>query len=215
MRAKLSLLGLIKFGQKAHVQDLLDNGTIYMNHVSQFAKTEDGGLRGDGHEALISIEDIFDIDISIDGQVVAKADSGKINIHSNFPIGNIYSMYYLPYVDDLSKIKIDIKCKDFGDSCLIVFDVIEFVKRIKKAASKSGERILLSPVEYQSISTYNGKWSLFKKPDSFSYQNEFRFLIKQGKFVGPIVLSIGPIHDIATMLSSENIETLKLEKIKK
>ena len=89
---KVSLFALIKFGRKAHIQDLLDNGILYMNHISEFVRIEDAGLRGDGHEALVSIEEIRNIDILLDGTVIAKADNGHIAVHSNCPIGNIYSI---------------------------------------------------------------------------------------------------------------------------
>ena len=208
---KVSLFSLIKFGQKPHIQDLLDNGAIYMNHISEFIKIEDGFLRGDGHEALVLIEETSDIDILLDGQIIAKADSGHIAFHSKFPVGNIYSMYALLAIEDLSQLKIDARCKEFGDSCLIILDVVEFIDRVKKAVLAINRKLLFSPVSYEDVKSYRGKWTLFKKPITYNYQSEFRFLIKQEDFIGPVVLTIGSLKDIAVVLESECIDRLKVE----
>ncbi|MCC3152152.1 hypothetical protein Q3A66_08810 [Hymenobacter sp. BT770] len=208
---EFSLFALIKFGQKVHIQELLDKGVLYMNHVIEFVKIEDAALRGDVDEALISIEDVFNMDVLLDGVVIAKAAKGCIAVHNNYPVGNIYSMYGLYKTEDLSQISVDARCKKFGDSCLIIHNVGEFLKRVENAALVENKKVLYSPVTYEDKSSYRGKWSLFKKPVLYSYQSEFRLLVKQSDFIGPIILTLGPLNDIALMFDSNAIDNLKVE----
>ncbi|MDO7846349.1 hypothetical protein Q5H92_08280 [Hymenobacter sp. M29] len=214
MESSVELFALIKFGAKHHMQQLYDDGVLYMNHISEFVRIEDSGLRGDKYESALSMQRMINIDIAHNGIVIAKAERGKITMHEDNPVGNIYSMYGLKVVDDLSQIKVDERCKNFGDSCVILHNVPEFISRVNQAASTLNMKLLYEPVQYQNLEEYEGNWSLFKKPDYYKYQREFRLLIKQEEFIGPIILSIGSIHDIAVMLGTDKIDGLKVERRK-
>ena len=124
-------------------------------------------------------------------------------------------MYYMSEINNLSELKIDDRCKEFGDSFLIILDIAEFFKRVEEAADLMKRKLLYGPVTYEDVHSYRGKWSLFKKPVTYKYQNEFRFLIKQTEFVGPIMLKIGPLHGIAVMLESECIGRLNVMERRK
>jgi hypothetical protein len=208
---KFSLFALVKFGQKAHIQALFEKGQIYMNHVSEFVKIEDSKLRGDEYEVLLSAEQIYNLEVSLQGRIIGTAGTGEIFIKNDLPVGNIYSMYALSHVPDLSLLKVDERCKEFGDSCLIILDVAEFIKRIEQAVSESDRKLIYSPVEYENMQTYIGKWSLFKKPLEYNYQKEFRLVVKQEEFVGPVIYEIGPLDDIAVMLESASISNWKFK----
>jgi hypothetical protein len=200
-----SLFALVKFGQKIHIQALLEKGQIYMNHVSEFIKIEDSKLRGDEYEVLLLAKQVYNLEVLLHGRTIGTANTAKIFIKNDLPVGNIYSMYALSQIPDLSLLKVDEKCKEFGDSCLIILNVAEFIKRIEKAISESGKNLMYSPVQYENMQTYIGEWSLFKKPLEYSYQKEFRLLVKQEEFVGPITYEIGSLDDIAVMLESISI----------
>jgi hypothetical protein len=208
---EFSLFALVKFGQKIHIQALLEKGQIYMNHISEFIKIEDSKLRGDEYEVLLSAEQVYNLEVSLQGRIIGTAGIGKIFIKNNLPVGNIYSMYALSQTPDLSLLKIDERCKEFGDSCLVILNVAEFMKRIEKAVLESGRKLMYSPVHYEDMQTYIGKWSLFKKPIEYNYQKEFRLVVKQEEFIGPVIYEIGPLDDIAIMLESAGISNWKFQ----
>ncbi|MGV3585975.1 MAG: hypothetical protein ACO1OF_03140 [Adhaeribacter sp.] len=208
---EINLFGLIKFGQKVHVEELYKKGTIYMNHLSEFLKIDDNGLRGDKYESLSEIKEIFNVEISHQGRKVGYAKTGRLSLWNNELSGNIYSMYTLYTLNNLAGIRIDAKCKDFGDAFVIITNVEEFIARIQKEADKLGLDIIYGPVDYVNTKEYLGNWSVFKKPIEYSFQNEFRFFIRQNSS-GPFSLSIGTIEDISSMLDSQSLEELSFAR---
>lgn len=122
-------------------------------------------------------------------------------------------MYTLFTPEDSEKKFIDSKCKDFGDTFVMITNVLEFIGRVKKAASDQNIRIIYGPVEYLDVKQYLGKWAVFKKPSQYSYQNEFRFFIARN-LSGPFCLNIGSIKDISFMSDSESLDQLTFEKKK-
>jgi len=206
-KMKINLFGLIKFGQKAHVEELYRKGVIYMNHLSEFLKIDDNILRGDKCESLSEIKEIINIEISYQGKKVGYAKNGKLSLWNNELSGNIYSMYTLFTIDKLEEIRINKKCKEFGDAFVIITNVEEFLSRVKNEANEQGLDIIYGTVDYVNTNEYVGNWSVFKKPMEYSYQNEFRFFIKQNSS-GSLCLTLGSIEDISLMLNSEDLEKL-------
>ena len=209
---KINLFGLIKFGQKVHLEELYRKGVIYMNHLSEFLKLDDNVLRGDKYESLAEIKEIFNIEVSHQGKNVGYAKNGKLSLWNNELSGNIYSMYTLFTNDKLEELRINEKCKEFGDAFVIISNVEEFISRIKKEACKQGLDIVYGTVDYVNAKEYVGNWSVFKKPIEYSYQKEFRFFIRQNSS-GPFCLTLGSIEDISLMLDSGDLDKLNFAKI--
>ena len=210
-KMKINLFGLIKFGQRIHVEELYRKGIIYMNHLSEFLKIDDNVLRGDKYESLSEIKEIINIEISYQGEKVGYAKNGKLSLWNNELSGNIYSMYTLFTIDKLEEIRIDKKCKEFGNSFVIITNVEEFISRVKKEANKQGLDIIFGTVDYVNTKEYVGNWSVFKKPKEYSYQNEFRFFVRQNSS-GPFCLTLGSIENISLMIDSEDLEKLTFGK---
>lgn len=209
---KVNLFGLIKFGQKVHMEEFQEKGILYMNHLSEFLKIEDNALRGDKHESLSEIRSIINIELSLQERKVGYAENGRLSLWHNDLGGNIYSMYALFTVDKPEKIQIDNRCKEFGNACVIVTKVDEFISRIKKEAAKQEIEIIYGPVDYLSTKGYVGNWSVFKKPLEYYYQKEFRFFVRTDN-LGPFCLNIGSIRDISIMMDTEDLEKLRIEKM--
>ncbi|MBC3540065.1 hypothetical protein ACFSC6_04255 [Rufibacter sediminis] len=208
---EINLFGLIKFGQKVHMEQLYKSGVIYMNHLSEFVKIEDNELRGDKHESLSEIKKITNIEISHRGRKIGYAETGRLSLWHNELMGNIYSMYTLYNVQRPEEILIDAKCKDFGDTFIIITNVEEFISRIKKEAAIHSVEVIYGPVEYVNTKEYLGSWSVFKKPLEYLYQQEFRFFAKKDNS-GPFCLTIGSLEDISIMLDSDSLDKLSFER---
>ncbi|SNC66775.1 hypothetical protein SAMN06265337_1725 [Hymenobacter gelipurpurascens] len=208
---KIQLFSLIKIGDRKFMENLYYNGTIYMNHVSEFVKIEDGNVRGDKHEHLDEQQEINNIVISLKGEDVLRADIGKLQVWNEEPIGNIYSMYMLETVENVEDLIIDSKCKQFGDTAVIILKVDEFYDRVKSNIENKGLKVYSGPVDYIDTNTFFGKWSLFKKPLEYKYQSEFRFVVKRNE-ISPLVINIGSLKDIAVIIESDKIDQLRFSK---
>ena len=96
--AQNALYGFIKLGKKEHIEDLLYNGTIYMNPIKKFKEIEDNHLRGDIHEGSHYVEQGNYLRIVLDGEVidfhkVLKNFNCQLYREYNHADGNIYSLY--------------------------------------------------------------------------------------------------------------------------
>ncbi|MCX2740591.1 hypothetical protein [Pontibacter anaerobius] len=209
---KVDICSLIKFGEKAHMESFYKKGIVFMNHLNAFRHIEDEELRGDKHEALYEQKEINNIKIYLGNNKLGVAEKGRFQLWNDNPKGNIFSMYALKTTEDLSDIKIDSACKKFGDACVLILDINEFISRVGKAAKRAGYELVYSPVEYIDLKRYHGKWSVFKKPIQYSYQSEFRFFIRREESE-PLFLEIGSLEDIAAIAESDKIDTLKVTKV--
>lgn len=208
---EVNLFGLIKFGQKVHMEEFQEKGILYMNHLSEFLKIEDNALRGDKHESLSEISSITNMEISHKGRKLGYAENGRLSLWHNELGGNIYSMYALFTVDKPEEIQIDNRCKEFGNACVIVTKIDEFISRIKNEAAKQEIELIFGPVDYLSTKEYIGNWSVFKKPLEYYYQKEFRFFVRRDNS-GPFCLNIGSIKDISIIMDAGDLEKLRIEK---
>jgi hypothetical protein len=176
---KIDVCSLIKFGEEPHMKSFYEKGVIFMNNLDVFRKTEDGDLREDKYETLYKQSEINNVRIFLGENKVGVAEKGLFQLWYDRPMGNIFSMYALKTRENLTDIKIDEECKKFGDTCVFILDINEFISRVKKAAESAGYELIYSPVEYFDLKQFHGKWSVFNKPLRYSYQSEFRFFIKR------------------------------------
>jgi hypothetical protein len=202
------MFGLIKFGERAHMKQLLDNGTVFMNSTGFFLDIEDNNLRGDKFESLSEIIPGNNLELYHKDHLVAVAEIAKLSIWNNYPKGNIFCSYTLFTDYHLDGNGIDPGCKEFGDTAIIITDFNKFLSRVNRAVAEQQLNVVYAPVDYLDTSTYEGKWTPFKKPIEYSFQKEFRFFIR-GQAYEPLVLNIGPINDIAFMLDSDKIDKLR------
>ncbi len=208
----------LKFGKEEHIQDLLLNGTIYMNSIQYFRKFEDNGLRGDNFEGITELKNYPSGEFEIKS-LNHKGKYISLQFRESYEevLGNIYSMYAISSLTVPNPIgfKIDKKNKEFGTHCLLVKNNPEFLKRIEKRLKEINLKFRHGFVDYYDKYKKNGKINLFQKPNEYQYQNEFRFYVER-ESIEPIKIQIGNITDIAEIHKSEDvIETLTLEFKKK
>lgn len=210
---RINVCSLIKFGEKIHMESFYEDGLLYMNSLEVFRKIEDGELRGDKHEALYEQKEINNIRISLGNNKIGVAEKGFLQLWNENQQGNIFSMVALKTAENLDDIKINSECQKFGDTCVFILDIKEFINRVLKAAKEAGLELTYAPIEYFNMKSFQGKWSVFKKPLQYSFQSEFRFFISREE-PGPLLLEIGSLKDISAIAESSKIDTLKISKIK-
>jgi hypothetical protein len=117
---------------------------------------------------------------------------------------NLLCMYaYNNLVDDI----FDERNLSFGCTAIIITDISEFIKRIKLAAHLLNKEVDHAPIEYVNKETYHGEIGPFVKFNNFSYQNEFRFILTNGKGRREF-LEIGNIRDITMVIPSSEIKKI-------
>jgi hypothetical protein len=205
---------LLKFGRETDINDLFYNGTIYMNSIQHFRQIEDGELRGDNYEGVVSIKNyppgkIETPSIGYKGNYISlhlKQTHGQV-------FGNIYSLYCVSSYGWQSPLdfKIDEKIKRFGTHCLLVKDARKFISLIENKINQSNLKLVHGFVDYYDSKKVNRRIHLFEKPFQFEYQKEFRFYVER-ESIDPFVFSIGNLTDICEIHTTETvIEGLKLK----
>lgn len=205
----------IKFGQKEHIEDLYNNGVIYMNPIQSFTTIEDNELRGDRYEGVRRIKNYpkggqYKIpSMGIEGNYI----SFQVRESYEELIGNIYSLYCVSTLgwNDSIEFKIDEKNKRLGSHCLFVKDNAKFLSLIEDKLMEQNLKYSHGFVKYYDKDKVSRKIGLFEKPNEFEYQKEFRIYVESQEII-PLILSIGSLKKIAEIYDAEKVvDTLKLE----
>lgn len=193
---KFSIKGLIKFGQKEHLEALLDEGIVYMNNIDYFRQYEEsqpGHLRGDRYECFDHISQHNTI-IFFDESPREIDDVAVFENRSTYP-GYLYCMYTI-HSDD-SNPQIDNRMLDFGEYTVIILKPKEFIGRILSYCAENHLYPNCFPVRYYDEKTEDGPLSPFKKRNRYAYQSEARVYIHATNPQEHMILRIGALDDIA------------------
>lgn len=203
----------LKFGEERHINDLYDNGTIYMSPIQFFRKIEDGELRGDKYEGIRSIRNLppgeFKIpDINFEGRYQAL----QLSQSYETVVGNIFSLYCVSTHGwtDPKDFKIDQRIERFGSHCLCVMNNREFLSRIEMALKLKGVKYSHNFVDYYDKDKVSRDITLFEKPLEFEYQKEFRIYVERMS-TEPFIFQIGSLKNITEIFPSKRvIDTMEL-----
>jgi len=204
----------LKFGSQENIQDLFDDGTIYLNTIEYFRKIEDQGLRGDKYEGaskiINSLPGTFRIP-NVDKEFGYK----KIHLKESyeFILGNLYCLYCISSHGFPNSIdfNIDERNLGFGTHCLMIKDNQYFLNSIERELNKNGIKYHHGFVEYYDKDKVSKDLNPFEKPTEFEYQKEFRFYIYNDT-ISPISFRIGSLHGKAEIFKIEDIMRLQIEK---
>jgi hypothetical protein len=202
-----------KLGSKRDMVDLLENGTIYCNPLSFFAKQDNSG-RFDTDELVINVTTEFD------GKTTLYSEDGvKMRIYSRQtkdvvlnPLGNLYCLYTL----NIENVPLDRyhrfhpKMKDFGTHVVIIKDSVEFMKRLLNQLNSIGIESNRNFINYVSMRDFQGKKNIFTKDLSYRHQQEYRIHLHTPLDI-PYKFQIGNIEDISEMEEIERITEFSMK----
>lgn len=209
---------LIKISEDRFIDLLQTEGHLYLNTINYFRSIEDSGLKGDKNEGKASLKQITNIQIQLEGKTIAQASKGQLYFDHPENQGNIYCMYGIKTnsIDfskkSFQKIQLENKTKNFGQSALLIFDLKEFMNRLKNELQNKRTEFTFSPVSYYHNDTYNGKLSPFHKSHKYEYQNEVRLWIPN-KGDRPIEIFIGDISDISYKIPIEDLDKIEVKVV--
>ena len=205
------IIGLLKFGLRSHMEELLHDGHLFMSPLSTFINMEEDHLRADRDEAVDYSMPVDGAELSIKhndewipigGLTGALRYTGPERVKANvFCMHSILASRCASYPEQL----IDSRNFGFGDTFVIFTDADEFLRRVQVEASRRNLNFLNAAVEYVDPNSYAGEMGIFRKFSKFHYQCEYRFAIQPGT-TAPYSLHIGSIVDIARMGNLSDID---------
>ena len=196
---------LLRRGKKEHIENLYNNGELYINTFDAIREYDSNLDRSDSLDCVShyigdAYIEICDKDISSDAAHIVEVED---LVFDNNKKGNIYCFYGI-YSDQLmSNTNIDIiDISSFGEYLIVIFKPEVFLKRVKDELEKHNyHKVYDRKVEYVS-NKYVGYMGPFRKKEIFSLQSEYRIFVVIEKNDKIKNISIGSLHDIAFIKKS-------------
>ncbi len=208
---KHTILVFLRFGQEAHIKDLYENGTVYLNTVEYFRGLKDTGFRGDPYEGIDRVINTLPGSFTIPS-INHTVNYLKIHIQGNkIYKGNLCCLYTISSktIPDPESFRIDSKNLNFGTHCLVIKEPGTFLKNMRKALNKAKYEFHHDFVEYYDKKKYSGDLNPFKKSLEYEHQNEFRFFV-ENLVNEPITIKIGSMKKYSQIYKIEDMMELKL-----
>ena len=216
--------GLFKFFCCEKYRDDFLRGRLYFNSLNYFRKTEASDVfgRNDPYECCkifqpnsikVSLGPLELNDLAGPVSICGHDDVLKSNIMC-FSTIRIDSRKKYTSLEDLKRdVLFSEKMIRYGEHAVVIPRVELFVERLEKAALKAGYGFVKGPVNYYDFSKDNVSdeypKNAFQKRREFSYQREFRFLLRKKDAIDkPEILEIGDLSDIAQFCKSADLNGL-------
>lgn len=209
--------GLFKFFSCETYRDDFLRGHLYFNSLSYFRRAEasDSFKQNDPYECCKifqpnSIKVFF-------GQLELNDLAGPVSICGNDDVLKSYIMSFSTIRLDSQKKYVSLedvlfseKMINYGEHAVAIPRMELFVERLKKAALKENLDFAMGPVNYYDFAKDKvldeSPKIAFQKRREFSYQREFRFLLRKKDAVDKhIILEIGDLSDIAQSCKSADL----------
>ncbi|GGX01483.1 hypothetical protein [Salegentibacter mishustinae] len=209
---------LIKFSEEKYINDLYENGTIFLNTFEYFQTQENNDFRGDPEEATIQIKNfpnpenyVIELTDTRTGDSIRKVPGEIFLSYKNLNPGNLYCMTCIKHSDFKNgKFEIDSKLEEFGNHALLINDPKEFKKRLEKEIHRLNLTYQARAVRYYDKWKHNGPLTLFHKTVDYSYQNEYRIVVPNNSNK-PIKINIGSLSGISQIVTTEKLKRLKFQ----
>jgi hypothetical protein len=194
------VIGLFKFGQRAHMEELVTEGHVYMRPLSDFMALESDALRSDpaeGSASSIPAEN-FRLQVKLDGEWKPVGGIvGTVRLRDGrLEKANVYCLYAL--LDSIESALVDARNLGFGNTYVVFTNGDEFLRRVRAEATRLKLRLEAGLVGYVDESIYHGPMGIFRKYSSFAYQSECRLALLPGSG-SPYSLRVGDLSDITVI----------------
>ena len=204
------------YAEKNHAEAFIQ-GTMFANPLSHFKKLEDGNVRRDSEEGIVTmpLTEGFKAEISPSGfgqRIVMTRDdlAAPLTIQPRwFDTINLFCMHIVETErkeGDTWVLKMPTRATSFGRHAVVIWAVAEFIRRVKEATVRSGYQLGYGPVKYYdpTIGIHTDLSTLepvFTKRNDYQEEQEFRMAIARPLVVPtPLELNIGSIQDITQLV---------------
>lgn len=198
----------LKFGQREHIRDLLENGHLFINHSTFFKKKDSEFRRFDINEGRQSIKHYKDMtfEFRAEGESTWKklfSPTGKFETWTDLESYHLYCLYNISIEDAKAKeyYPLDPEIKKMGDAYLLIQKPRIFVERLLNALQSEGFKVFYGQVNYYDESIDQTDLGFFAKTKEYGYQQEYRFIIKSSSNE-PLNIYLGSLEDIAELIET-------------
>ena len=213
--------GLFKFFSCEKYRDDFLRGHLYFNSLNYFRRAETSGIfkQNDPYECC-KIFQPNSIKVSF-GQLELNDLAGPVSICGNDDVLKSYIMSFSTIrldsqkkyasLEDLKRnVLFSEKMIKYGEYVVVIPRMELFVERLKMAGLKKNLDFAMGPVNYYDFAKDNVldeyPKNAFRKRREFSYQREFRFLLRNKDVVDEYVtLEVGDLSDIAQSCKSADL----------
>lgn len=138
-------------------------GTMFANPLSYFKQLEEGDIRRDAEEGIMTmpLTEGFKLEITstaIDKPIVLNRDDlveAPTLRPRWFDAINLFCMQIIDIhrEGNTATLKIPTRAMSFGRYAVVILDVDEFIRRVKEAVNRAGYRLSYKSVEYYDSTT--------------------------------------------------------------
>jgi hypothetical protein len=238
MKSKIYFLIKV-FDDERYADAFIKSGEMFCRTLGEFKRINDESGRGDPFEAVTDCHQPDRISLRLkfrdkDGierdQPIVGLAGPLIIQNKGYDRLNLYCMYATK-ISEFSEAwetedervaaiaKIDASLQEqvalsdnivsLGKYAVVIYQVGEFIEKVKKAAVDRGFTCWSGPVTYYDPDTFHGSFDevecLFKKRKSYEYQNEFRFVLGSHEPDGAKLIHLGPLDGIAFKIPTAEI----------
>lgn len=206
---------LIKFSEERYIDSLLSEGELFFNSLDNIVNCDKDGIGDDQEKQHRLFPSNFLIKSVNSEEWHSLTLNGPLTFKALSPFGNIYCMSILPFNKIIEAVEpyeniIDKRMENHGDFACLIYNRKEFINRVIKECLSKGYSVENFTVKYKT--SEEQKSIPFQKDNSFSYQREYRFFIKNDKNSNPIKIQIGSIVDIAKKITPSDIVEIEIDK---
>lgn len=206
---------LCKIGSRQHRQDLVENGTVYMQRWVVF-KSLENRVQGDENEGLAMRFHSSNPTLRTSATIGSKTiDLGRASlvIHSPERLHGAYCMccIQVPGNGTCSPAAVMLVASDprilkgFGDTMVLFTNTPEFVRRLRRAARTAGYELESKPIRYMPMD-HCGDMGPFRKLEDYRYQSEWRFLTRKPIPKKALILRLGSLLEIARWIDLNEVQ---------
>jgi hypothetical protein len=204
------LIALFKIGRRAHMEELLHEGHVFMNTVGHFASLDDGSPRADSDEGTRSSRQAEGATLHVQNRdqwdelgtlhgAIRFRDQGLLATNLYCLHGRRRSDYGRVFVlDQLG----------FGEAYVLLLDANEFFRRLQLGLAAVGQAMSWNAVEYVQPDKHDGPMGVFRKYSERAADREVRVAVSPGSG-SQLSVRLGGLSDIA--LIGDASDRLKLE----
>lgn len=208
---------LVKLGEEKYIDDMYKNEYLFFNSFSSFRQSEkDPYGRNDPREANTKNKQVRYLEIITDTGAAIKLSEISINFNSQFHESpsevphNICSLYTLHFNEEFKSPEIDDRILRLGNRALIIYDLDQFFDTLDNALEMQGLAFSRRSVRYYDHKTYDGNLTFHDKDSEFSYQNEYRILIKtSGK--EKLSIHLPGLSTISAVIDTKLLATIEVK----
>lgn len=206
---------LIKISEEKYIDRIQKKGEFYCNPLSYFREIENDSYRGDPNEGKQYIKQVKNLELYLEDKRIGWAHNAQL-FPNNYDKGNIFCFYGFQTANlDLSskekqKVNLEIQSERLGKYALIIFDLPEFKRRLKRCFRSLDRNYQINAVRYVDFNSYEGELTPFMKSDKYICQREIRIWIPNKKD-DKYIFHLGSISDISYKCKIEDLHKIEIE----